>query len=200
MGTPSFACMNLQEEKELILKAQTDQKAFGQLYDEHYSKIFNYIVKRVLVIEIAQDIASEVFIKCFKNLWQFKWRNIALSSWLYRIAINEIANYYRKNATQIVSLDRLLEENGFELSLEENPRTELIKAQEELEQHQEFLKLQTQITKLPLHYQTVLTLRFFEKKKIQEISQILGKKEGTIKSLLSRGLEQLRKLVETQPL
>jgi len=41
-------------------------------------------------------------------------------------------------------------------------------------------------------YQEVITLKFFEKKKIREMVKILGKKEGTIKSLLHRGLEKLR--------
>jgi RNA polymerase sigma-70 factor (ECF subfamily) len=52
------------------------------------------------------------------------------------------------------------------------------------------------ISQLLIRYQEVITLKFFEKKKLKEISEILGKKEGTIKSLLHRGLEKLKNLVE----
>jgi RNA polymerase sigma-70 factor (ECF subfamily) len=46
---------------------------------------------------------------------------------------------------------------------------------------------------LPAKYQDVIALRYFEGKSIREIAEILGKREGTIKSLLSRGLEKIRK-------
>ena len=100
-----------------------------------------------------------------------------------------------KNKKYSISLNEL-EEKGFEPITLHNPETEVLKAQEELKKHQDFLKIQEKISQLPIKYQEVITLRFFEKKKIKEISEILGKKEGTIKSLLSRGLEKLRELIE----
>jgi len=187
--------MALKEEEELIKTAQKDPEIFAKLYDEHYPKIFGYILKRVANFEIAQDITSETFFKALKKLWQFHWRNIHFSAWLYRIANNEIANYYRKNRS-LVSLEILRDEQGFEPIALHNPETELLEAQEKLRQHQDFLKIQEKISQLPIKYQEVITLRFFEKKKIKEIAEILGKKEGTIKSLLHRGLEKLKNLIE----
>ena len=77
-----------------------------------------------------------------------------------------------------------------------SPETELVEAEAELKRHEEFLALHENISKLPVKYQEVITLRFFESKQLKEISEILAKREGTIKSLLHRGLEQLRKLME----
>jgi len=197
--------MNLNDEKELIKKAQKEPEAFAKLYDKYYPQIFGYILKRVANLEIAQDITSETFFKALKNLWQFRWKNISFSSWLYRIANNEIANYFRKNKHSSVSLDELLEKDFYPASkflvrgepiTLHNPETEFLKAQEKLKEHQDFLKIQEKISQLPIKYQEVIILRFFEKKKIKEISEILGKKEGTIKSLLSRGLEKLKNLIE----
>ena len=71
-----------------------------------------------------------------------------------------------------------------------------MEAQEKLEKHQDFLKIQKEIVKLSIKYQEVITLRFFEKKKIKEIAKILDKKEGTVKSLLHRGLEKLRQTIK----
>ena len=181
--------MNLKEEKELVKKAQKDSEAFAKLYNEHYSRIFGYALKRVANLEIAQDITSETFFKALKKLWQFRWRNISFSAWLYKIVNNEIANYFRKNKYK-VSLEKIPEPVAVS-----NPFDEIIEAEQELKKHQDFLMLQEKISKLPINYQEVISLRFFEKKKIREIAEILGKKEGTIKSLLSRGLEKLRKLI-----
>ena len=53
------------------------------------------------------------------------------------------------------------------------------------------------IRKLDIKYQDVIALRFFEHKSIKEIAIILDKKEGTIKSLLSRGIEKLKEKIKT---
>ena len=86
-----------------------------------------------------------------------------LWAWLYRIANNEIANYFRKNKKYSISLDRL-KEKGVEPIALRNPETEFLEAQEKLKNIKIFLKIQEKITKLPIKYQEVITLRFFEKK------------------------------------
>ena len=179
------------KEKELIKKAKKDPEVFGELYDEYYPRIFGYVLKRTADLEIAQDITSETFFKALKKLWQFRWRNIPFSAWLYRIANNEIANYFRKNKYKPVSLEKIPEPIAVS-----NPSTEILEAEQELKKHQDFLMLQKEISKFPIKYQEVITLRFFEKKKIKEIAEILSKKEGTIKSLLHRGLEKLKELMK----
>jgi len=60
----------------------------------------------------------------------------------------------------------------------------------------DFLILHEKIKKLPNIYQDIIVLKFFEKKKGKEIAEILGKKEGTVKSLVHRAIEKLRKMME----
>jgi len=88
---------------------------------------------------------------------------VLLWAWLYRIANNEIANYFRKNKKYSISLDRL-KEKGVEPIALRNPETEFLEAQEKLKNIKIFLKIQEKIAKLPIKYQEVITLRFFEKK------------------------------------
>jgi len=194
--------MELRKEKELIKEAKKDPEVFGKLYDQHYSRIFGYVLRRTADLEIAQDITSETFFKALKGLWRFRWkdtfsvypvghRRCSFGAWLYRIANNEIANYFRKNKHKPVSLEKISEPIAVH-----NPEAEILEAEQELKKHQDFLKIQKEIFKLPIRYQEVITLRFFEKKKLKEISEILGKKEGTIKSLVYRGLEKLKNLIE----
>lgn len=184
--------MHLNEEKELVRQARKSPDAFARLYDEYYPKIFGYILRRTANLEAAQDVTSETFLKALGRLWQFRWRNVSFSSWLYKIATNETNQYFRKaEYKKSISLEEL-QEQGFELLSPHDPESELIEAQEKLEQHQEFLEIRKKITKLPAKYQEVVALRFFEKKQINEIAQILGKREGTVKSLLHRAVEKLR--------
>jgi len=95
-----------------------------------------------------------------------------------------------------VSLQTFCEENGLEPITLHNPDEEFMEAREELEKYEEFSEIQEKIAKLSIKYQEVIALRFFEKKEIHEIAEILGKKEGTVKSLLHRGLEKLRKMLQ----
>lgn len=84
--------MNLEEEKELVEKAKKDPEAFGKIYDENYQKIFGYILKRATNLDIAKDLTFETFLKALKNIWKFRWQNISISDWLYKIGKN---NYSR---------------------------------------------------------------------------------------------------------
>ena len=191
------------EEKELIRLAQKNPEVFAAIYAQYYPRIFEYALKRTANLQVAQDITSETFFKALRKLWQFRWRNVPFSSWLYRIATNEVRQYFRKRKYHAASLDEL-QESGFEPMSDGNPATEMMEAQEKLQQHADFLSCQRLISQLDLKYQEVLSLRFFERKEIKEIGEILGKSEGTIKSLLHRGLKKLRDQmtggVETQPL
>jgi RNA polymerase sigma-70 factor (ECF subfamily) len=181
--------MDLSEEKELVERARREPDAFGKLYDQYYSQIFGYVLKRVANVEVAEDITSEVFFKALKNIGQFRWQNI--SFWLYRIATNQITDHFRKSKHEIASLEETTEP----ISLLD-PSVKLLEAAEELIRQQDFLLLHESISKLPIKYQEVITLRFFEKKQFKEIAQILGMQEGAVKALLRRSLEKLRKIME----
>ncbi len=185
--------MDLEQEEFLIGKVKSQGEAFGELYDAYYPQIFGYILKRTANIPLAQDITSDVFFTALKNIDQFHWRGIPFSSWLYRIAANEIADNFKKNRRQQAAVEAMSDPADISNASTES---EFAQAEEELNQHQEFLALHGNILKLSLKYQEVIVLRFFEDKPINEIAAILGKPEGTVKSLLHRGLEKLRTLME----
>jgi RNA polymerase sigma-70 factor (ECF subfamily) len=146
--------MDLGEEKELVRQAQKNPDAFAELYDVYYPKIFGYVLRRTANLEAAQDITSETFFKALKKLWQFCWRNISFSSWLYKIAANEVNQYFRKaEYKKSVSLEEW-QEQGFEPVSPRNPESELLEAQEELKQHQDFLEIQEGIVLLPASIQS----------------------------------------------
>ncbi|HZE86746.1 MAG TPA: RNA polymerase sigma factor [Methylomirabilota bacterium] len=185
--------MELDEEKKLVEEAKSNPSAFGTLYDLYYTKIANYILHRVGNVAVAQDITSDVFFKAMKSVSSFTWRNISFSSWLYKIASNEINSYFRKKKYKIFSLDILFEKHNFELQDKSDIEQDFIEAQNKLEEKKDFVKVQKILTELPLHYQEIIVLRYFEKKKLKEICEITGKNSNTVKSLLLRGLERVKK-------
>jgi len=184
----------LEREKSLVEKARTDPDAFGVLYEQNYDRILNFVLRRTASVEIAQDITAETFFKALKGLDQYRWQNIPFQFWLYRIALNEIALWHRKNCRPSVSLNALSEQ-GFDPASEQDLEGEVLAAETELERHQDYLLAQKMLNQLPEKYREALFLRYFAELPLQEVATILDKPTGTVKSLIHRGLEKLEVLV-----
>jgi RNA polymerase sigma-70 factor (ECF subfamily) len=180
-----------QSEADLVKRAQHNREAFGELYEIHYQRIFNYALKRTASVQLSLDITSVTFLKAMNQINKYRWRDIPFAAWLYRIASNEINDYYRKEGRRNISIDKISD-----LADTADYADEINQAEEELSKHEEFLLLHKKLAELPSMYQEVIALKFFEKKKIKDIVKILGKKEGTIKSLLHRGIEKLREKMQ----
>jgi RNA polymerase sigma-70 factor (ECF subfamily) len=179
-------------EEELLRDIASDPRKFGELYEAFYQEIFGYVFRRTADYDAAKDIAAETFLKAFVGIGKFKWRNISVLHWLYRIATNELNRYFNSRRYRPQSLTKIHEEYGFCITDYSNAETERILAEELLQRHQDFVKINDLMGRLGTKYQEVLALRFYEQKSIEEIAVILGKKTGTVKSLLSRGVDKLR--------
>lgn len=186
--------VTLDEEKALLDRSRRDPTAFGVLFDHYYQPLFGYVHRRVLDWDVSRDIVSETFLKAYTHLGRFRWLGISLAAWLYRIATNEVNLYFRRGKYAPTSLTHLHDEFGFDLR--DSSPAERVEAERQLAEYQDFLAIQAALKTLDVKYQEVIALRFFEEKSILQIAEILGKPEGTVKSLLSRGLEKIRRKVE----
>ena len=183
-------------EEQLLKDIENDPQKFGEIYESFHKNIFGYVYRRTTDYDISNDITAETFLKAFVNINKFRWSNISLLYWLYKIATNELNKYFNSHKYRPHSLNRIQEEYGIDITDHTNAETESIRLQTELEKNQEFLKINSSIRLLDIKYQEVISLRFFEHKSIKEIALILNKKEGTVKSLLSRGIEKLKEKIK----
>jgi RNA polymerase sigma-70 factor (ECF subfamily) len=183
--------MDSHEEQILIEQAKTDNGCFVKLYELHYQKIFGYVFRRTLNIELTKDIVSETFIKAYQNIHRFQYRNVPFSSWLYRIAGNEVNMHFRKKKAYSLSPNRL---SVLQVADPSTPEMEMNEIENRLQLYKDFIEVQANLKKLGYKYQEVIALRFFENKSIKEIAAIVNRKDSTVKSLLSRGIDKLRKM------
>lgn len=182
-------------EEQLIKEIKNNPDGFEKIYNRYYQTIFNYCFRRTRNFDTSKDITSETFLKAFLNIHRFKWKGISILSWLYRIATNEINLYYRsKKYTPKLMNESYGEKYSFNTL--ENLEEERLNAELQIEKHKQFIKVQKAVKELPIKHQEIISLKYFEKLKIKEISSVLNKKEGTIKSLLSRGITQLKQKLE----
>lgn len=178
-------------EVELLNAIKNNPAIFSELFKIYYKPIFGYIFRRTGDFDDTADIAAETFFKAFKYIKEFTYKGISIKVWLFRIATNELNLYFRyrqKHASLFERID-FEDKNKFELYVQEDK----IELEKELQQHEQFMTVLKSLKTLPLKYQEVIALRYFEGKDNKEIVEILNINEGTLKSLLSRGLEKLRK-------
>lgn len=172
------------EEKEFVRSAQKgDQNSFGILVERYRNKMFYLAYSMTNNRETADDLAQEVFIKAYRALPRFNLKS-KFSTWLYRIAINAIKDFHRK-------------ESGIEkVSLNQRKEVPDTRNFEDEDEKQEKLKLiRENINKLPEKHRIILTLRDIQGKSYSEIADILHIAPGTVDSRLFRARKSLRKLM-----
>ena len=84
----------LQEELIIIEAAKINPNQFAPLYTKYYEQIFNYIYNRMASKDVAFDITSQVFLKAMTNLSKYIYIGVPFSSWLFRIAHNELMQVF----------------------------------------------------------------------------------------------------------
>ncbi len=165
------ACINL---------AKQDPLKFKPLYEKYYEQIFRFIYNRIEDKNLAYDITADVFYKSILKLPAYEYQQIPFSSWLYRIARNELIDIFRKNkAVRVVSINSLKIKDiidDIDLDYREEYRPQLIKLIKNLDDDD--LQL--------------IEMRFFENKSFKNISEIIGTAEAAVKMRLYRLLKEMK--------
>ncbi len=171
-------------DRSLVDRAKRNRQAFIELYRRHYDQVFRYCQHRLFDRSTAEDITAIVFVKAMENIYQFNGDDSKFGSWLFRIATNQINSYIKQNRRR----NEILQDLSHTAP---NCYTENDNSQNS----QNLLNLKIAISKLKPDYQTVITLRYFEQMKSEDIADIVGCSAATARSRISRGLDKLRKLM-----
>ena len=170
------------EEDLLIKKAQDGEaEAFGQLYDHYLPKIYRFVYIKVSSQTDAEDLTQQIFLNAWQNIKSFQFQGFSISSWFYRIAYNEVVDFYRtrKHHEPIETLPEEI--------LSESPGTD-----QAFDQNIEIGKIKIALQKLEGDQQNVLLMKFVDELSNKEIAQALNKSEGAIRVIQHRGLKQLK--------
>ena len=170
------------EDAELINQIlKGNMNAFTFLVNR-YQKLVVHITKRLIQRqEEVEDVCQDVFLKVYQNLGKYR-NECKLSTWIATIAYNTSINYLRK-------FKKNIEVNTYDSDVLRNLTNYKSDDYERTDLHQ---YIHEQIELLPVQYRTVLTLYHLEEFSYQEIEQITGMPEGTIKSYLFRAKALLR--------
>ncbi len=170
-------------EKNLIKRAiKGEASAFGLLYDKYQPQIYRFIYLKVGHREEAEDLTHQVFLKTWGNMERYNFQGFPFSAWLYRVARNQVVDYYR---TKKVNVDL---ESITEL------RTETCFSQE-MDTNSDIEQVRLAIQQLSPRQQDVIILRFIEDLSLSETASILHKTETAVKLLQHRAIKKLKRVL-----
>jgi len=172
----------LHTEAAEVEAAKKDPAQFEVLYNRYYEQIFRYLYQRLDSKDEASDLTSGVFLKAMLNLSRFEYKGVPFSSWLYKIAFNELNQAFRANKVKRT------------INIDSTSVHEII---EEMEEGKEDYKplLRSAINSLSDTDLNLVEMRFFEKRPFKEIGNILEITENNAKVKLYRVLDNLREMM-----
>lgn len=170
-------------EEKIIQEAKDDPEAFRVIYEKYYKRIFLFVLHRVGEKDISADITSQIFLKALQKLHQYQPRGLPFSSWLFRIAVNECNEFFRRNKRVRWVV---LEDEHAQMLYEEMFGNEVLSELKAM--------LPVILEKLQRDELQLIELRFMENRPFKEVAYIVGISENYAKVRTYRVLEKMKKL------
>lgn len=181
----------LTEEAALVRRVQArDELAFREIVERYQAKVFSIIYGILRNRNDAEDIAQQVFAKVYFSIKNFDFRSSFLT-WIYKITVNECYDYLRKKRVR-----KLVYESDF--SADDSLRMEAaepntgagVPVDKRLAQHDLILKL---LSKISEEDRSLILLKEVEGHSVEELAEMTGMNENTIKVKLFRARQKLVK-------
>ncbi|MBN2095895.1 RNA polymerase sigma factor [Candidatus Peregrinibacteria bacterium] len=154
-------------------------------YHEHKDKLFNYLMVRLNYDrQQAEDLLMDVVLKAYEKFHTFDPEKGAFRTWIFTLTHNHLVNFWRSNKKS-VSLDELDEKGIYPATAESG---------EQAGQQLETQKIHHILSLMKEGGKEIITLRYLQELDYGEIARITGKKEGAIRTGLSRALSRFTEL------
>lgn len=174
-------------EKEIIENLRDKNlraAAFSAIINRHSQQIYWHIRRMVLSHEDSDDIAQNTFMKAWANIDNFR-GDSQISTWLYRIAINETLTFLSKNNNNTVSINS-----------PEGAIAELLEGDKYFNGDRADALLQEAVCHLPEKQRLTFNMKYFENMKYEEMSEILGTSVGALKASYHIAVKKIEEYLE----
>lgn len=180
--------MNPYNEREVLALLQderTQKQGFEQIVAQYSEQLYWQIRRLVLSHEDANDLLQNTFIKAWINIDYFR-AEAKLSTWLYRIALNECITFLNKQKVMnTISIDE--PEAAILQKLESDPYFSGDKVQ---------MLLQKALLTLPEKQRMVFNLKYYQEMKYEDMSDIFGTSVGALKASYHHAVKKIEKFLE----
>ncbi|MFH1845393.1 MAG: RNA polymerase sigma factor [bacterium] len=172
-----------QIERQMLLSSSLNSENFMYFYDKYYDEIFSFLFHCAGDRDLTEEMTSRVFFQALTSIDRFRWRDMLLKSWFYRIALNEWRQRCRRRKVRRHVNSDLLE---FQATPGPGPLEQTLA--NDLQS-----RLRSAIMELDPNPRAVIILYYWEDCSVDEIADILDKPTGTIQSLLKRNRDKLQR-------
>jgi len=178
----------------LVRRVQArDEMAFRDIVERYQAKVFSIIYGILRNHNDAEDIAQQVFAKIYFSIQSFDFRS-SLLTWIYKITVNECYDYLRKKRVRkLVYESDFSEEDAQRMQNSETATGQAPAVDTQLARKDLVLKL---LAKLSSEDRSLLLLKEVEGHSVEELSQMTGMNENTIKVKLFRARQKLLKVAQ----
>ena len=182
------------DEALLVRRVQAkDEIAFKEIVERYQSKVFSIIYGILRNHNDAEDIAQQVFAKIYFSIGNFDFRS-SLLTWIYKITVNECYDYLRKKRVRkLVYESDFSEDDSLQMENSQTAADQSVLPDETLAQRDLLLKL---LAKVSEEDRTLILLKEVEGHSVEELSQMTGMNENTIKVKLFRTRQKLVKAAQ----
>ena len=177
----------MRDEYRLVQAAQQNPSRFGVLYERYHEQIYLFVYKRVMDEEETKDLTSQVFIKAMTHLKRYRFQGVPFSAWLYRIASNEVNQFFRKSNKERT------------ISMESIQLKEMVEEAEVQATDENIQRMVAALTELEDGEIALIEARFFEKIPFKEIAVMFDLTETNAKVKVHRLLKKLNKMLQSAP-
>jgi RNA polymerase sigma-70 factor (ECF subfamily) len=183
----------LTDEQLIGRVAEGDTQAFDAVFERYHNQIYNFIKRQVADRESIEDLVQEIFLRVFKSARNFDVTK-KFSSWLYKIALNEIKRYWKRSAArQTYSLNDPLGDESGDGERIDNLEDERASVAELAEGELFSRDLKTLIDRLPEKQRIVVILKVYQELTFEEIAEICECPLSTVLSRMRYAVTKLRR-------
>jgi RNA polymerase sigma-70 factor (ECF subfamily) len=182
------------QEGALVRRAQSgDEAAFREIVERYQSKVFSIIHGIIRQRNDIEDIAQQVFSKVYFSIRNFDFRS-SLITWIYKITVNVCFDYLRKKKVRkLVYESDLSEDEARRVENTEPAVDRQVPVDQNLARRDYVVKLLTRVSE---EERTLLMLKEVEGRSVEELAEMTGMNENTIKVKLFRARQKLVKAAQ----
>ncbi len=175
---------------DVLAVQRGDRDAFGSLLSRYQNRLYRYLLRWVHEEAAAEDLFQQTWMRVLDNIGRFDPKR-NFDAWLFAVARNIAIDHLRRR--RLESLD---EPAGDELPLSESLSSGTLAPLEQVLRNERIELVRQVLDAQPPMYREILSLRFEEEMKLEEIAEVLCMPLGSVKSRLSRALERMRTAIQ----
>lgn len=171
-----------------------DTEAFGNIVEQYQKMVYNLSYRMLGNPDDACEASQEVFIRVYRSINKFKFDS-KFSTWIYKITSNLCLDMMRKAKPGVIHIEKSIDTEDGEITRDLPDNN--MDVEDSVLRSEKVDAVRKAILKLQPDYRSVIVLRDINGESYERISQILGLPEGTVKSRINRGRQELKNILVT---